>query len=115
MPEPAVPVAPRRWLRVHHETRYDYAATVELAHHLACLQPRDTAWQQVRGWSLSIDPVPDEWQAQPDTQPWPPLQHSRDPWGNGRLAFSLSRVHGSLRVVSRFEAGLSPQIGRAHV
>jgi transglutaminase-like putative cysteine protease len=107
--QPPAKASPRRWLRVHHETRYDYGATVELAHHLACLQPRDTPWQQVRAWSLSIDPLPDEWLALPENEPWPSLQHSLDPWGNGRLAFSLSRVHGSLRVASRFEAGLRPR------
>ena len=31
---------PLRWLRVEHQTVYDYDVPVELAHHLACLSPR---------------------------------------------------------------------------
>ena len=38
------------WLRVRHETHYDYDTPVELAHHLACLSPRSTPHQQVRDW-----------------------------------------------------------------
>jgi hypothetical protein len=52
-----------RWLRVQHDTVYDYDAAVELAHHVAYLAPRATEVQQVRGWTLSIDPLPDEWLA----------------------------------------------------
>ena len=33
---------------MRHETTYDYDATVELAHHLAHLRPRNTAEQQVQ-------------------------------------------------------------------
>ena len=57
---PPVPPKPN-WLRVRHDTIYDYDTPVELAHHLACLSPRNTANQQVRNWTLLIDPVPDAW------------------------------------------------------
>jgi transglutaminase-like putative cysteine protease len=90
-----------RWLRVLHETVYDYDTPVELAHHLACLSPRSTANQQVRDWRLTIDPAPDG-----DSDLASRL--SLDPWGNARLVFSHARVHQRLVVASRFEAGVSP-------
>ena len=47
-------------LEVVHETRYDYAAPVSLAHHLAHLQPLDDAQQCLLTFQLSIDPPPDQ-------------------------------------------------------
>jgi transglutaminase-like putative cysteine protease len=99
-----------RWLRVQHETVYDYDAPVELAHHLAYLRPRSTEVQLVRQWSLSIDPAPDEWiaLAHPVADAHAPAsQLSVDPWGNDRLVFSHSTVHERLAVRCSFEAGLS--------
>jgi transglutaminase-like putative cysteine protease len=86
-----------RRLSVRHETRYDYDTAVEVAHHVARLRPRDTAWQQVHGWRLEIDPEPEC-----------TVQESLDAFGNWRHGFSHSRVHDRLRVVSSFEATLSP-------
>lgn len=103
-----------RWLRVVHETVYQYDAAVELAHHVAHLCPRDTDTQQVRDWSLSIDPAPDEWVAlaasagEPVPHMAPQSQLSLDQWGNRRITFSHSRVHERLSVCSCFAAGLSP-------
>lgn len=109
-----------RWLRVQHDTVYDYDAPVELAHHVAYLGPRATEVQQVRGWMLNIDPLPDEWlalqenpgeQGGAETPPdLPPAQQSLDSWGNQRLAFSHSRVHERLTVRSTFEAGLAAPV-----
>jgi transglutaminase-like putative cysteine protease len=91
-----------RWLRVRHDTVYHYGAPVELTHHLACLLPRETPWQQVRGWRLQISPRPALWALDE-----PPAQAlSRDPWGNGRLLFEHHEVHERLCVSSSFEAGL---------
>lgn len=107
---PAPVEHPLRWLRVQHETVYDYDAPVELAHHLAYLRPRDTESQLVRDWSLAIDPAPDEWTllaTRPESRQAPASQLSPDPWGNERLVFSHSRVHERLSVKSVFEAGLS--------
>jgi len=113
-----------RWLRVQHETVYDYDAPAELAHHVACLCPRETAYQQVRHWSLQITPAPDGWSA-PEARgegegEGEDGEHllrrlSLDPWGNGRLVFSHAQVHDSLSVRSVFEAGLSeaPQLDPA--
>ena len=108
-----------RWLRVQHETVYHYDAPVELAHHIAHLSPRATDCQLVRDWSLAIDPTPDEWlmlgagaatdDEDADTEhDGLRTQLSFDSWGNSRLAFSHSRVHERLRVLSIFEAGLTP-------
>lgn len=103
---------PLRWLRVQHETVYDYDVPVELAHHLACLSPRVTPWQQVRNWRLTIDPLPDctieldkaavGSHANATRNPL-----SLDPWGNTRLVFSHEHVHERLSVTSVFEAGLA--------
>ncbi|WP_349740951.1 transglutaminase family protein [Roseateles cavernae] len=95
--------APERWLRVQHDTVYDYDSPVELAHHLACLSPRSTAQQQVRGWRLTVEPAPDGWPA----AEVPPELFSTDPWGNARLVFSHAQVHERLAVSSGFEVGLS--------
>lgn len=93
----------RRWLAVTHETEYVYAAAVESAQHAACLMPRETPWQEVRGWQLAISPLPEGWLSAEQA-----AQRVRlDPWGNGHLSFGHSRVHAHLRVVSRFEAGLA--------
>ena len=43
-------------LEVVHETRYDYAAPVRLAHHLAHLQPLDDAGQRLLAFDLDIAP-----------------------------------------------------------
>jgi len=94
-----------RWLRVHHETVYEYDAPVELAHHLACLSPRCTADQEVRGWKLEIMPAPDGWKMQFDGE-IEDARLSRDPWGNGRIVFSHALVHEQLSVSSSFEAGI---------
>jgi transglutaminase-like putative cysteine protease len=96
-----------QWLRVRHDTEYDYDAEVELAHHLACLSPRETANQQVRRWALRINPLPDGWTVQDGVQGAIESRLSLDPWGNGRLVFSHSRVHDNLLVSSVFEAGLT--------
>jgi len=91
---------PMRWLRVRHDTVYDYDEPVELAHHLACLSPQDTANQTVRDWVLTITPPPDGAEDLPS-------RLSLDPWGNARLVFSHSRVHEQLSVSSVFEAGIT--------
>ncbi len=98
---------PRRWLRVIHETHYDYDSPVELAHHLACLSPRETVDQDVRGWKLSITPTPDGWLVGEDgSDALVQERLSLDPWGNGRMVFSHALVHKQLIVSSVFEAGI---------
>jgi transglutaminase-like putative cysteine protease len=119
---------PTRRLHVRHETSYDYDATVELAHHLAHLRPRNTAEQQVQDWVIDISPAPDALRSDrgksdivgpqrvfegADTvgaveADDDPLRQGLDGWGNWRCSFSHSMVHDSLRVVSTFSAELCP-------
>jgi transglutaminase-like putative cysteine protease len=91
-----------RWLRVRHATIYRYGGDVESAWHLAHLRPRETPWQQVRGWSLGVNPPPDAGASLAGG-----VRETRDPWGNARQAFAHSAVHDRLEVVSTFDAGLS--------
>ena len=93
-----------RWLRVRHETSYRYDSEVEGAHHLAHLRPRDTATQQVRGWSLVVSPHPDA-----GVELASGIRETVDPWGNARQVFAHSQVHDELDVTSAFEAGVSAQ------
>ncbi len=97
-------------LGVHHVTEYDYEASVEWALHTACLAPRDTSWQRVFRWRLTITPQPDGWErpgAEPDDDPG---RHLRlDPWGNRHFSFGHARVHERLVVDSAFEVALRPR------
>ncbi|MBV8469612.1 MAG: transglutaminase family protein [Burkholderiaceae bacterium] len=106
---PLNPAAPARRLRVRHETRYDYEESVELAHHVAFLCPRETPWQQVGAWRLSIAPLPNGWVGAglfAEQDAFTRQQLSRDPFGNTRLVFSHAQVHDYLQVGSGFEATL---------
>lgn len=87
-----------RWLSVVHETRYDYGAPVELAHHLAHLTPRNTELQQVHQIELDVTPPPDNGA----------MWHSEDPFGNRRTVFTHSQVHDRLLVRASFVAALQP-------
>lgn len=91
-PAPALRSAPPRLLLVRHDTIYHHQQPVELAHHSAHLRPRDTEVQQVKGWTLEIDPPPEQG-----------LQAWRDVFGNWCHGFSHARVHQRLAVVSSFQ------------
>ncbi len=101
----AAPPSGPRLLQVTHETRYDYDAPVEVAHHSAWLRPRDTELQQVQRWDLEIEPPPDS-----------AVQESEDAFHNWRHGFSHSRVHERLTVTSRFLVLLAvpPELDDAH-
>ena len=75
-------------LEVRHVTRYDYAAPVTLAHHLAHLQPLDDPHQRLLHHTLDVSPHPGD------------LRHGRDAHGNTCTWFSLDQAHGSLEVVA---------------
>ena len=73
-------------LEVTHETRYDYAAPVSLAHHLAHLRPLSDTHQQLLAFDLNTEPVPG---AQRD---------GVDALGNAERHFSLAAPHRRLAV-----------------
>lgn len=88
--ESAAGTTPAGWrrYRVDHETVYDYAPAVEVAHHLAHVQPLHDASQLLQAHRCAITPVPAH-------------RHARvDAFGNVRLAFSLDEPHERLRVAA---------------
>jgi transglutaminase-like putative cysteine protease len=87
-------------LEVQHETRYLYAATVSLAHHLACLQPWHDEHQQLLDFSLDIDPLPAQ------------LERTIDSQGHVWRHFSLVAAHRHLHVRARSRVQLSPRFAR---
>ncbi len=95
-------------LEVTHETRYDYAAPVSLAHHLAHLQPLQDEHQRLLAFDLDIEPQPAQ------------SRDSVDALGNAARHFSLALPHrrlcvravSRLRVAPRF-AELQPEASPA--
>jgi len=75
-------------LAVEHVTRYAYAASVDLAHHLAYLRPLDGEGQQVESFALAVDPPPSHQRSECDC------------FGNARVAFTLATAHRDLCVRS---------------
>jgi transglutaminase-like putative cysteine protease len=84
-------------LEVQHETRYVYAASVSLAHHLACLQPCEDAHQQLLHFSLHIEPPPAQ------------LDSTRDGLGNVVRHFSLVAAHRHLHVRAQSRVRVLPR------
>lgn len=75
--------------RIEHETRYVYSSSVSTSQHVACLRPRELAWQHVRSHALTIDPAPAR------------IASREDYFGNFLDQFELLRPHRELRVISR--------------
>jgi transglutaminase-like putative cysteine protease len=75
--------------RIEHETRYVYSSSVSTSQHVACLRPRELAWQHVRSHALTIDPAPAR------------VAHRVDYFGNTVDHFELLRPHRELQVLSR--------------
>ena len=88
---------PLQWLEVVHETRYDYASPVSPALHLAHLQPRSDAGQQVAASRLEIEPPPDE------------RRDDSDVYGNQRCTFSVIAAHRALQVRASSRVGVAPR------
>ena len=78
-------------LEVRHDTRYEYAAPVSPAMHLAHLQPLSDAAQVLVKHQLVVDPGPDELATEPDV------------FGNARCRFAVVAPHRALlvRAISR--------------
>lgn len=87
-------------LIVEHETRYAYGSAVELAHHVAMLEPRGDGPQQLLDFALRIDPPPAR------------VRQRVDVWGNALAHFSLTLPHESLSVqaTSRVRVLPSPSL-----
>lgn len=84
-------------LEVTHETRYDYAAPVSLAHHLAHLKPLDDMFQQRLAFQMSVLPDPEQ------------LPESVDALGNFECRFSLAVPHRELRVHAQSRVRVRPR------
>lgn len=78
-------MAPRT-LRITHSTRYDYSAPVDMAQHVAHLQPPHTPCQTCHQHRLQIDPEGAQ------------MSSSLDAFGNHRVYFALPMVHAQLHV-----------------
>lgn len=96
MSEPGAPTAVV--LEVRHETRYDYAAPVSVAHHLAHLKPLDDAFQQLEAFALEIEP-----------DPGAPIEQ-RDSFGNAVHRFSFVAPHADLVVRARSRVRVTPRV-----
>ena len=75
-------------LSITLETRYDYAPPVDVAQHIACLQPLQTATQRLLSHSLAITPTPSQRKSAPDV------------FGNLRTFISLQLPHSELILVA---------------
>ena len=84
-------------LEVSHETRYDYAAPVTLAHHLAHLKPLHDAHQQRLAFVMHVWPEP------------PRLLDDVDALGNEACHFSLGVPHRELRVRATSRVRIEPR------
>jgi transglutaminase-like putative cysteine protease len=76
-------------LQVTHETHYRYRPAVETAQHVAYLQPRNHAAQNLMSHTLTISPQPAQ------------ERHLPDVYGNARCFFSLQVPHDELLVTTR--------------
>ena len=89
-------------LHVLHETRYDYAPTVQTARHLAHLRPADTATQRVLAHRLTITPEPVH------------RSDSVDAFGYTRSFFSLPFAHDGLCVVAESTVATTAPVAPTH-
>jgi transglutaminase-like putative cysteine protease len=99
-PPPGAPIASAQAaavrLEVEHLTRYEYTASVVLAHHLAHLRPRGGQGQAVAAAAIAIDPAPDH------------ECEGTDAFGNPTLHFSLVKPHERLCVRSTAVVAIAP-------
>jgi transglutaminase-like putative cysteine protease len=85
-------------LSVEHDTRYTYSAPVEVAQHLAYLQPLEDTHQHVDWFEMHIDPAPS--------------RHTRsgDVFGNHRAYFTVTTRHRALHVRARSRIVVRPRV-----
>lgn len=75
-------------LSITHETHYEYTPPVDVAQHIACLQPRQTEAQQLLSHALMIEPAPSQ------------RKSALDVFGNHRTFVSLQIPHTELKVIA---------------
>ena len=80
-----------RKYRIHHETRYRYAADVVHSHHLLHLVPRPAPYQQCLEHEITIEPAPQRRASEVDA------------FGNPMLRVELAQPHRELAVTSRMQ------------
>jgi transglutaminase-like putative cysteine protease len=74
--------------QILHRTLYEYAAPVTVSHHVARLEPRDTAAQEREQFTLKIFPEPT-------------LRKSRPDYFDNRLCFfSIQELHSRLEIIA---------------
>jgi len=73
---------------ITHRTTYEYAASVAVSHHVARLEPRQTAVQSPENFSLRISPQPVVRKARADY------------FGNRLCFFSVQAIHQRLDVIA---------------
>ncbi len=75
--------------QVTHRTTYGYGTAVGVSHHLAHLRPRVLPWQEVCGYTLTIDPAPTV------------ITERTDFYGNAASYFAIKSPHDRLTVSAR--------------
>jgi transglutaminase-like putative cysteine protease len=80
-----------RKYRIHHETRYRYAADVVHSHHLLHLVPRPASYQECLEHEIRVEPVPQR------------RSHELDAFGNPMLRIELAQPHRELAVTSKMQ------------
>ncbi len=85
-------------LQVIHETRYEYRPAVEMAQHMAYLQPVSSHQQQLLSHRLVISPGPAQ------------TRHALDVFGNQRCFFSIQVPHTVLEVLAQSVVMTAPQV-----
>ncbi|RZT97924.1 transglutaminase family protein [Rivibacter subsaxonicus] len=94
----ALPAAPVALIEVEHETVYRYESAVELAQHLAMLQPCEVpGLQRLLGFEMQIRPTPAY------------RQSGNDSFGNRRCWFQVAAPHTELLVQARSRIELCTQ------
>jgi transglutaminase-like putative cysteine protease len=86
-----------RKYRIHHETRYRYAADVVHSHHLLHLVPRPASYQQCLEHEIRIEPAP---QRRAD---------EFDAFGNPMLRIEMAQPHRELAVTSQMQIEVHPR------
>jgi transglutaminase-like putative cysteine protease len=92
--------APELMLEVVHDTRYDYAAPVSLAHHLAYLRPLQDEYQSLLNFMMQVQPAPGH------------SRESHDSLGNAVRHFSLATAHTRLAVRAQSQVCVRPRFAQ---